>query len=82
MQTEEKEQKEAPPKKLLRVCGFLTTSQTPTIMLSLNGEDPKTCKTTDRPWPNVTVLKVELDRATLKIADRKIVVTAGQEVQI
>jgi|GEM_PF-5792458 len=70
-----------PPKKSLRVCGFLAT-QTPTLILSMNGEEMKTCTTGQQPWPGVKILEIKIDQATLMIAGRTVKLSMGQEVQI
>jgi len=73
--------KEEIPKKRLRVCGFLS-SQTPTLILTLDGEDMKTCTKGQQPWPGVTIVEIGFDQATLKLQNRLIKVSMGQEVQI
>lgn len=70
-----------PPKKSLRVCGFLAT-QTPTLILTMNGEETKTCTTGQEPWPGVKILSIKIDQATLKIGNKTVTVTMGQELTI
>lgn len=75
-----KQPKVEEPKKVLRVCGFLAT-QTPKIILSMNGEEPTTCGEGEKPWPGVTIFKIGIDSATLKWGNRLFTVVAGQEVE-
>lgn len=69
------------PKKVLSVCGFLA-AQTPKIILSMNSEDPTPYGVGQKPCPEVTIVEIRMDQATVRISNRQIVLTAGQQVEI